>query len=171
MKNLSKGIVAGVLIIVIVLAIGLYYYESYGYARFYISDPGNNSYAQIYLTISSIMIHSTNKGWITVSNKTQTIALSSTPQLLTSTTIPSGNYTEVRFVVESVTIQLLNNINVSANLPSNVFKIAIPGGLLISPGRTTYVTISLGSHITETGNGEYILRPLIAVTTSNSPPS
>ncbi|AFZ70508.1 hypothetical protein Calag_0764 [Caldisphaera lagunensis DSM 15908] len=173
-RGIGKGAILGIVIIIIVIGLvaGLYYYYygPSGKVYVYLSDPGNTSFVNIYFTITSIQAHST-KGWITISNKTETVSLSSTPQLITSANMPPGNYTEVRFVVQSVTITLANNFNVSATLPSNVFKVPIIGGLDIKPGGTEYLTISIGPHVTLTGNGSYILRPLIIASASNTPPS
>ncbi|MGC9134532.1 MAG: hypothetical protein C0171_00720 [Caldisphaera sp.] len=169
MKSLSKSALIIAVIIIVIAGLGLYYYESYGKVYVYLSDPGNSSFIAIYLTVTSIQVHS-NKGWMTISNKTETIQLSSIPQFVASANLPTGNYTELRFVVESVMISLANNVNVSATLPSNVFKVAIPGGLTVKSGSPQYLTISIGPHVTETGNGSFILRPLITVTASNKPP-
>ncbi len=173
-KAINKGIILGIIIVIIIIGItgGLYYYYygPSGKVYVYLTDPGNTSFVNIYLTITSIQAHST-KGWVTISNKTETVLLSSTPQLIASSNLPPGNYTEVRFVVQSVTITLANSLNVSATLPSNVFKVPITNGLNIKPGGHEYLTISVGPHLTLTGNGNYILRPIIIAISSNNPPS
>ena len=83
-RSLSAGVIAAVVVIVVaVAAVGAYYYMTRGgTVYFYLTDPGNpfssssnSSPTAIYLTITSIMIHSTSKGWITVSNKTMTVQL------------------------------------------------------------------------------------------------
>jgi len=85
-RSVSAGVIAAVVVIVVVVAaVGAYYYMTRGgTVYFYLTDPGNPSSSSsnssptaIYLTITSIMIHSTSKGWITVSNKTMTVQLSS----------------------------------------------------------------------------------------------
>jgi len=42
--------------------------------------------------------------------------------------LPIDNYTEIKFVVESVTITLANKFNVPAMLSNNAFKVAILRG-------------------------------------------
>jgi len=125
-RSVSAGVIAAVVVIVVVVAaVGAYYYMTRGgTVYFYLTDPGNPSSSSsnssptaIYLTITSIMIHSTSKGWITVSNKTMTVQLSSSLSFLSSATLPPGNYTEVRLVVSAVTVQM-GPVNVSASLPS-----------------------------------------------------
>ncbi|MGC9071211.1 MAG: hypothetical protein ACP5HK_00725, partial [Acidilobus sp.] len=90
LKSLSAGTLAAIVVVIVALAAaGAYYYYSTmgGNVYLYITDPGhsvgqpgsagNNSFLAIYLTINSIMIHSATKGWITVSNSTRTVKLSS----------------------------------------------------------------------------------------------
>ncbi|MGC9190283.1 MAG: DUF4382 domain-containing protein, partial [Conexivisphaera sp.] len=134
------------------------------------ASASNSSSFAIYLTITSIMIHSTTKGWITVSNVTRTVELGQALTLLTSASLPPGNYTEIRLVVSSVTVQV-GSVNVSAKLPSSVLKIPIiKGGLHVTRGGKAYLVIYMGPHLTQTGTGEYILRPVITAVAYYSPP-
>jgi len=180
-RSVSAGVIAAVVVIVVVVAaVGAYYYMTMrgGTVYFYLTDPGNPSSSSsnssptaIYLTITSIMIHSTSKGWITVSNKTMTVQLSSSLSFLSSATLPPGNYTEVRLVVSAVTVQM-GPVNVSASLPSGVLKIPIiKGGLQVTSGRTAYLVIYMGPHLTTTGAGQVILRPVITAEAYYSPPT
>ncbi|MGC9071212.1 MAG: DUF4382 domain-containing protein, partial [Acidilobus sp.] len=87
------------------------------------------------------------------------------------TSLPAGNYTEVRLMVSAVTVQV-GSVNVSATLPSSVLKIPIvQGGLQVSRGRTAYLVIYMGPHLTQTGSGQYILRPEISAVAYYSPPA
>jgi hypothetical protein len=180
-RSVSAGVIAAIVVIVVVVAaVGAYYYMTTrgGTVYFYLTDPGNPSSSSsnssptaIYLTITSIMIHSTSKGWITVSNKTMTVQLSSSLSFLSSATLPPGNYTEVRLVVSAVTVQM-GPVNVSASLPSSVLKIPIiKGGLQVTSGRTAYLVIYMGPHLTTTGTGQVILRPVITAEAYYSPPT
>lgn len=146
---------------VVVIAAGLslyYYYQSHGYVDVYVE--GDPQYA-VYLTVSSVMLHQESGGWITVSNSSETVQLESTPQLLASSSVPAGNYTEVRLVVTSVEVTV-GPVNVSASLPSGILKVPIiRGGLHVSGGSTSKLLLLVGPHIVSTGNGGLMLSPVI----------
>lgn len=181
-RSVSAAVAAAVVVVVVaVAAVGAYYYYTSrgGTVYFYMTDPGghsssgsgasNNASFAIYLTVTSIMIHSASKGWMTVSNKTITVQLSSSLSLITSKSLPPGNYTEIRFVVSSVTVQV-GGVNVSASLPSGVLKAPIiNGGLQVTSGKSAYLVIYMGPHLVLTGNGQYVLRPVITVEAYYSP--
>lgn len=164
---MKSSVIAAIAVVVIVVAAagGYYAYASTrgGEVYVYVEDPGhsNSSVLGIYLTVSSIMVHSSTTGkWITISNRSETVALSSVPQLLASSSIPQGNYTEVRLYITSVTVQV-GSINVSARVPSSVLKIPIVnGGLSVRPGRKAYLVISMGPHVTQTGSGAWLVSPV-----------
>jgi len=85
-------VVLGVVIIVSAfLGYYLYNYFNYGQVNVYIQDPPNQGLA-VYLTVSSIMIHQTNGSWITLSNRTITVLLSSNMTFLASSKLPVGEY-------------------------------------------------------------------------------
>ncbi len=182
MRSLSAGVVAVVVVVVVVLAaLGIYYYYSRagGQVYIYLTDPGhgsspgpsNSSAATIYVTVTSIMIHSEQGSWITVSNSTRTVQLTSALSLLATKSLPPGNYTEVRLVVSAVTVEV-GTTNFTATLPSGVLKIPIvQGGLQVSRGRTAYLVIYMGPHLTQTGTGQYILRPVVTAVAYYSSPS
>ena len=181
-RSVSAAVAAAVVIVIVVIAaVGVYYYYTSrgGTVYFYMTDPGshfssssgtsNNISFAIYLTVTSIMIHSASKGWMTVSNKTITVPLSSSLSMITSKSLPPGNYTDIRFVVSSVTVQV-GGVNVSASLPSGVLKAPIiNGGLQVTNGKNAYLVIYMGPHLVMTGNGQYILRPVITVEAYYSP--
>lgn len=180
MNSQSRGLIAAiVVVIVVVAAVGLYYYF-YGWGGqvyVYLTDPGNgvgsanSSAAAIYITITSVMIHSASGAWITISNATTTVELSSALSLIATKSLPPGNYTEVRLVVKAVTVEV-GGVNYSASLPSGVLKIPIVrGGLQVKRGSTAYLVIYMGPHLTQTGSGQYILRPVITAVAYYSPPS
>ena len=183
-RSVSAGVIAAVVVVVVVVAaVAAYMYytaTSGGRVYVYLTDPGthtpaptasNSSPTAIYLTVTSIMLHSTSGSWVTVSNKTVTVELTSSLSFLASATIPPGNYTEVRLVVSAVTVSV-NGVNVSATLPSGVLKIPIiKGGLDVKKGQTAYLVIYMGPHLTQTGTGQYILRPVLTAEAYYSPPS
>jgi hypothetical protein len=68
-----------VIAIVIVAALAgvvLYYHYSYGTVEVYVQ--GDPSFA-VYITVSSVMLHSESGGWITLSNSSTTVQLTNSP--------------------------------------------------------------------------------------------
>ncbi len=161
---MNKLLVAGI-ILIILIAGGLYsyYYFSTGIVKIYLQDaPSSSHFLKIYLTISSIMIHRTNStnssGWITISNKTITVLLSSNITFLTSARIPAGEYNEIFLQISAAQVTI-GNVNVSAKLPSEVLKIHIINGMDLKGGSTESLLISF-PHITY-ANGQVIISPSI----------
>ncbi len=156
---MNKSVLAIIVIVIVAVAgVGIYYYSSYGSLDVYVTT-GNSD--PIYLTISSIMLHSKSGQWITVSNATKTVLLTSNLSFLASSTIPAGNYTEIRLVISSATATI-GGINISVKVPSGVIKIPIiAGGLKVSGGSTSKLEIIIGPHLVSTGNGKYIFSPVI----------
>ncbi|MDP7982418.1 MAG: DUF4382 domain-containing protein [Conexivisphaerales archaeon] len=150
-----------VIAIVIVAALAgavLYYHYSYGTVEVYVQ--GDPSFA-VYITVSSVMLHSESGGWITLSNSSTTVQLTNSPQLLTSSTIPAGNYTELRMVVSSAEVTV-GPVNVTASVPSGILKIPIiKGGLHVTGGSTAKLEVLMGPHLVSTGNGQYMLSPVV----------
>lgn len=136
------------------------YYSTNGTIRVY-ATTGNPD--PLYLTVSSIMIHSTSNssGWITIMNKSDTILLNGNLSFISSATIPTGNYTMIRLIVSAVQITI-GGLNVSVKLPSSMLEIPIiKQGLEIRGGQTSGLAVVFGPHIVMTGNGSYILSPVL----------
>jgi hypothetical protein len=158
---MSKLIVIGVVLILIIVG-GVYYgyyYFSTGNLNIYIQDPpGNLQNLKIYLTISSIMIHKINGSWITISNKSITVLLTSNITFITSARIPAGEYNEVFLEISSAQVEM-GNLNISAKIPSEVFKIHIINGMYLKGGSSESLLISF-PHVTF-ANGEIIISPSV----------
>ncbi|ADL18934.1 hypothetical protein ASAC_0527 [Acidilobus saccharovorans 345-15] len=172
----ASAIAAIVIVIIAVAAGGAYLAvsRSQGSVYVYISDPGrggNVTTTGIYLTVTSIMVHSASTGkWLTITNRTITVLLSSVPQAVAQANLPPGVYNEVRLYVSSVTVQL-GSVNVSAKLPSNALKIPIVnGGLNVTAGRRAYLVISMGPHVTQAAGG-YIVSPVAVAYAYYAPPN
>jgi uncharacterized protein YxeA len=157
---MKGALIIAIIVVLAIAATGFFAYLhfEYGTLRVYVTT-GNVD--PIYLTISSIMIHSTTKGWITLSNTTKTVELTQNLSFLASANVPIGNYTEVRLVVTRVTASI-GGVNVSVSLPSGVLKIPIvKGGLRVSGGEVSALALIIGPHIIQEGNGSYILSPVV----------
>ncbi|MDG6927932.1 MAG: DUF4382 domain-containing protein [Nitrososphaerota archaeon] len=157
---MNRIAVYGIIAIIIIAAGGYAYYRYayFGTVDVYVTT-GNAD--PLYVTTSSIMLHSTSGQWITVSNKTTTVLLGGNLSFLASSTVPAGNYTELRLVVSSATVEIAG-FNVSVTVPSGVFKVPIiAGGLHVSGGAASRLEIIIGPHLVSTGNGQYIISPVI----------
>jgi hypothetical protein len=155
-----KSAIYAVLVIILIVAGGFYYYRSnyFGTVDVYVTT-GNAD--PVYLTISSIMIHSTSGQWITISNKSTTVLLGGNLSFLASGTVPTGNYTELRLIVTSGIVEI-GGINISVSVPSGVLKVPIvAGGLHVSGSTTKRLEIIIGPHLVSVGNGKYIISPVI----------
>ena len=160
-----KGVIVGIIIILLLLVGGYfaYNYFTFGQVNIYIQDPPRQSSSSvtIYLVVSSVMLHKVNatgNPWVTVSNKTVIVKLSSNATFLASARVPAGEYNEVFLEVKQAIVQI-GNTNVTATLPSRVFKIHITGGMKLSGGSTENLIIELpGVHFT---NGEIIINPSV----------
>ncbi|MGC8613286.1 MAG: DUF4382 domain-containing protein [Conexivisphaera sp.] len=154
----TSVMVIAIVIVAALAGVVLYYHYSYGTVEVYVQ--GDPSFA-VYITVSSVMLHSESGGWITLSNSSTTVQLTNSPQLLTSSTIPAGNYTELRMVVSSAEVTV-GPVNVTASVPSGILKIPIiKGGLHVTGGSTAKLEVLMGPHLVSTGNGQYMLSPVV----------
>ena len=136
-KSKRRIALAIVAIAIIVGAVAGFLFYGPSNAQISIRDPPQSPYASsitaIYVTFSSIEVHTANagnnSGW-------HTIVTSATINLLTvlnvsstlgRSTLPSGKYTELRFNVSQVIITI-NNVNATFTIPSGSFKVPILNG-------------------------------------------
>ncbi|WP_338604233.1 DUF4382 domain-containing protein [Sulfolobus tengchongensis] len=161
---MSRGIIIGLVIIILIAggAYYAYYYFTTGNVSIYLQDAPSSQGLKIYLTISSIMIHKVNSAsngsWILVSNKSITVLLTSNITFLASARLPAGQYNEIFLEISSAKVEL-GGVNISANLPSAVFKIHIVNGMDLKGGSSESLLISF-PHITFS-NGEIIISPSV----------
>jgi hypothetical protein len=53
-------------------------------------------------------------------------------------------------------------VNVTASVPSGILKIPIiKGGLHVTGGSTAKLEVLMGPHLVSTGNGQYMLSPVV----------
>lgn len=140
----------------------------------------------VLVTFSEISVHASGGAWTTIpfsDNATSRTCdlkqLQTTQDILGVATLPAGHYTQVRVTVTAVTIYFDN----AANAPACAATIAapngrsssvnVPSGQLILPprdfditsGNTATMTLDFDGDksITQTGNGTYIITPVITV--------
>src|SRR6266852_7552136 len=95
-------------------------------------QPYDSSIQAIYVTFTSIEIHSANagdaSGWHTIitSATVNLFTVLNASKVLGKTSLPAGKYTELRFNVSQV-IVTISGINVTYTIPSGSLKIPITG--------------------------------------------
>lgn len=157
MANLKRVAVISIVIIIIAIAgVLAYTYLMFGTLNVYVIDQPEQ--VRIYLTVNSVMIHQINGSWITISNKTITVLLSPNMTLLASSRIPVGQYNEIFLMIIKVLV-VTPILNVTAKLPSNVFKIHITNGLKMEYGSNHSILIRF-PHL-EFGPGGVTVSPSI----------
>jgi hypothetical protein len=146
------------LLVAIILAAVALLYLSQGRVEVYVDPPAPG--LAIYLTFTSVALHrvGNNSGWVVIFNGSKTVAIGNASQLLVSASAPAGEYDEVFFTVSSATVEI-GGVNVTARVPSGVFKVHITGGMRLSGGSTEKLLISF-PHVTY-ADGQVIIGPSI----------
>ena len=130
----KKIMLALVLILVVVGGIVGFLFYAPSNAQISIRDPPQQPYDSsikaIYVTFTSIEIHSANagnaSGWHTIiaSATVNLFTVLNVSKVLGKASLPAGRYTELRFNVSAV-IVTISGINVTFTIPSGSLKIPI----------------------------------------------
>lgn len=128
-----------------------------------------NGVSEIRLTIDMVEVQSNTEGWITLSDEEKTYDLLMLKQegsnaLVADMMVPEGSYNQLRLTIDEV-IVIDEEGEHTAKLPSN--KLMVQGNVDVEEDTTTTVTFDViadeSLHIT--GNGEYIMAPVIQLET------
>jgi len=129
-------LLALVLVLVVVGGVVGFLFYAPSNAQISIRDPPQQPYDSsiqaIYVTFTSIEIHSANasdaSGWhtITTSATLNLFTVLNVSKVLGKASLPAGRYTELRFNVSAV-IVTISGINVTFTIPSGSLKIPITG--------------------------------------------
>lgn len=161
---MSKGIVAGVLVLLMVGGVAGYYaYTSYLPGRVVLSitdppveaSPGPSQYSSnishIYLTFTEIDLHAagvgnlSNVGWRTIASA-ETVDLLTVldkSQTLSTTKLSTGKYDLIRMIASTVTVEI-SGTNYSYNIPSGKVQLIITGGgFEITVGQTVNLKLTI----------------------------
>jgi len=142
-----------------------------GNTVFTISDAAANmgNITSVKVTIDGAKAHSNARGWFDVSTTSQTFDLlelkaKGTQSLLASADIEPGIYEQVRLDISKVIVTDSSGDH-EAKLPSGEIKIS--GILVVNSGSTTTANFDFiaDESLHVTGNGEYILAPVIKLET------
>jgi hypothetical protein len=117
------------------------------------------------ITITKAEVQSAEKGWVSVSNKSQvfdllTLKNSNALALLADVNLDAGAYNQIRLTVSKVEVTQAGKVNV-AKLPSNDLKIV--GSLIVDANSTSSAVLDFlvdkSLHIT--GNGQFVFAPVV----------
>ena len=161
-----------VLAVVIIAAAGAFVLlqpssgTSSGIVSIYVKDASTD-WKYVNVTFSEVQIHQASggndSGWQTISMENSTIdlaALTNISQLLGSSSVPAGNYTQIRIVVISVTGMMNNGTNVTFNVPSGELKTTHPFEIVAGNTRSFTIDVDLQQSIVQNPNG-WTFKPVL----------
>ncbi|MEK6809908.1 MAG: DUF4382 domain-containing protein [Nanoarchaeota archaeon] len=145
--------------------------EQEGRVVFTITDAAADMGAvtSVMVTVDSVSVHSTTEGWLTVVNQSQTFDLlklkaEGSQELLADVTLKEGTYQQLRLAISKVVVVDADGEH-EAKLPSGELKIV--GELEVKADSTSTATFDFiaDESLHVTGNGEYILAPVVQLDT------
>lgn len=123
----------------------------------------------VMVTVDSVKVHSAADGWVTVSSTPKTVDLlklkaEGSTELLADVTLKEGDYQQLRLDISKV-IVVDDKGEQEAKLPSGELKIV--GGFTVTANSTSTATFDFiaDESLHLTGNGEYILAPVVQLET------
>jgi hypothetical protein len=178
-KRSQTGVIL-LLLIIVAIGVGIYFYfsdgaqENKGRVVFAITDDAKNleGVSQIMITVDTIEAHSTTDAWVALSNTQKTYDLlelksQSKLEVVSDTEVAAGTYDQVRMHISKVVVVDAQGEH-EAKLPSNELKINTD--LEVKEDATATATFDFiadeSLHIT--GNGMYILAPVVQVETRSN---
>ena len=131
------------------------------------ADMGDVSEVQV--TVSQVQAHNAQKGWITLSSEARTYDLlklkaQGSTELLADVQLPEGDYQQIRLQISKVVVVDSNGAH-DAKMPSGELRIMTD--ISVRENTTSSATFDFiaDESLHMTGNGQYILAPVIFVET------
>jgi len=125
--------------------------------------------SSVKVTVDKVSVHSESKGWVDVSTSPKTYDLlklkaSGENALLADVQLDNGTYQQMRLHISKVIVTDASGDH-EAKLPSGEVKIV--GGLTVEPNSTSTATFDFiaDESLHVTGNGQYVMAPVIQVET------
>lgn len=153
-----------------------------GNFRVMLKDTPFSDAKAVLVTFSEVSVHASGGGWTTVLTTPRTCdlkQLQNAQDVLGATTLPAGHYTEVRLTVSSAAIYFENAAPAGACAASITMpegaknsSMTVPPGQIIlnrpfDVGSSGTITMLLDfdgdKSINQTGNGAYMMQPVISV--------
>jgi hypothetical protein len=180
-KKAQTRIIVAVLAVIVVGVLVYYLYNNSssnlgtdGRAVFTITDKAANldSVSSVQVTVDKIEIHSASEGWITLSSTPRTYDLiqlrdENMQVVLADTQLKEGTYEQARLDISEVVIVDASGSH-EAKLPSGELKIV--GDFDVKANQTESIKFDFiaDESLHKTGNGTYILAPVVQVETRES---
>ncbi len=143
---------------------------SVGILEFRVTDAPAYDISAVHVTVNNIQVHQSGTeneeaGWKTVIDESKTfelLALRGIEEVLGSTEIESGHYTQIRLDVESVSATIDGETQ-EADVPSD--KLKLVSSFEIGDGEMTVVTLDIDAEesVIVTGSGQVKFKPAIKV--------
>lgn len=161
-----------VAIVLIVAAVGAYALlrPATGTMSIYVKDDAI-AWKHVNVTFSEVRVHQASadndSGWQTISIENGIIdlaALVNVSELLASSAIPAGKYTQVRLVVDSATGMMFNGTHVAFTVPSGELKTTHPFDLPAGGTKRLTLEIDLEHSIVQNASG-WIFKPVLGAVT------
>ncbi len=131
-----------------------------------------SSVSSINVTIDSVSVHGSGGDWVTLSSAPKTFDLlglnaNGSEQLLADANVSNGTYQQIRLEISSVMVTDANGTH-AAKLPSGELRLV--GPLVVGGNSTSTVTLDFlaNESLHMTGNGEYILAPVLRLETTHN---
>lgn len=125
--------------------------------------------SEVRVTVDRVRVHSEAEGWTTVSSDSQTYDLlelkaSNTQKLFADVDIDAGNYTKLWLDISNVVV-VDGEGEHDATLPSGTLR--MQSDFVVEPDSTATATFDFvaDESLHVTGNGEYIMAPVVRVET------
>ncbi len=164
-KTLIAVIVVVVLIAAAVGAFALAQPATGTMSIFIKDDP--IAWKHVNITFSEVRVHrasaDNDSGWQTVSIKNGAVDLASltdVSELLASSAIPAGKYTQIRIVVTTATGMMLNGTHVTFTVPSGELKTTHPFELTAGDTKELTLEIDLEHSIVQNASG-WTFKPVL----------
>ncbi|MEK6900140.1 MAG: DUF4382 domain-containing protein, partial [Nanoarchaeota archaeon] len=172
---MRKDIMGIILLFVFILLVGCtapqQAGEQQGRVVFTVTDAAADMglVTSVMVTIDSVSVHSAEEGWVTFSSEPKTFDLlklkaEGSQELLADVMLKEGTYQQLRLEISKVLVTDDKGEH-EAKLPSGELKIV--GELVVSANSTSTATFDFiaDESLHVTGNGEYILAPVVQLET------
>ena len=145
-----------------------------GRAVFGITDASVNldTIQSVVVTVDRVEVKQEGEGWVTLSDTDREYDLlklkeSGLAEVLVDANLTAGEYDQVRLVIKDVKLTAEGQAETTVKIPSN--QLVFNTKFLVEAGETTTIVFDflLDESIHITGNGKYIITPVVQIDTRN----
>lgn len=139
-------------------ALGLLGAQGPGFLSVLLTDPPSVpvGVTAIYITYSAVAVHASgfgDSGWVSVSGEgtIDTTTLVNLSQTISSGSIPTLDYNQVRFTISNVSVEFMGK-NYSASVSPDVIEVPITGGLKVNASSPAATLIDIQPTVANLGD-------------------